>query len=484
MALEARLELRLSQKLILTPQLQQAIKLLQLPQLELSQELNQELIENPFLEESFDEITTEEPTPEEKDSTEAEDIQEDTEAPLEKLMNFTIDEYFEERGFDGRDLGYFNPGTVSPPSFEQFLSKGTDLYDHLLWQLRLSSEPEDIRRAGEIIIGNVDENGYLRVSLEELLDETKADIETIEKALTLIQSFDPPGVGARNITECLLLQLISLNLQGTLIEKIIMNNMEDLEKKKYSRIAQQYNLPIDEVMAAVKIIEGLEPKPGRNFSSAITNYVVPDVYIIKTADGFQIILNDEGVPRLRISNFYRKLIQQKNAFSKEDKKFLIEKLRFAVGLLKSLDQRNRTIYRVTETILDLQKDFFDKDIEYMKPLTLRDIASKLNMHESTVSRVTSNKYLSCPHGVFSFRYFFSSALHRGLGSVSSSSVKNLIKKIITEEDSKKPLSDQRIVEILKSSDIVVARRTVAKYREELKIPSQNHRKNINRGRRL
>jgi RNA polymerase sigma-54 factor len=484
MALEARLDLRLSQKLILTPQLQQAIKLLQLPQLELSQELNLELIENPFLEESFDEITTELPTPEEKDSTDVEDIQEDTEAPLEKLMNFSIDEYFEERGFDGRDLGYFNPGTVNLPSFEQFLSKGTDLYDHLLWQLRLSNEPEDIRRAGEIIIGNIDENGYLRVSLEELLDETKADIETIEKALTLIQSFDPPGVGARNITECLLLQLTSFNLQGTLIEKIIMNNMEDLEKKKYSRIAQQYNLPIDDVMAAVKIIEGLEPKPGRNFSSAITNYVVPDVYIIKTADGFQIILNDEGVPRLRISNFYRKLIQQKNAFSKEDKKFLIEKLRFAVGLLKSLDQRNRTIYRVTETILDLQKDFFDKDIEYMKPLTLRDIASKLNMHESTVSRVTSNKYLSCPHGVFSFRYFFSSALHRGLGSVSSSSVKNLLKKIIKEEDSKKPLSDQRIVEILKSSDIVVARRTVAKYREELKIPSQNHRKNINRGRRL
>jgi len=484
MALEARLDLRLSQKLILTPQLQQAIKLLQLPQLELSQELNLELIENPFLEESFDEITTELPTPEEKDSTDVEDIQEDTEAPLEKLMNFSIDEYFEERGFDGRDLGYFNPGTVNPPSFEQFLSKGTDLYDHLLWQLRLSNEPEDIRRAGEIIIGNIDENGYLRVSLEELLDETKADIETIEKALTLIQSFDPPGVGARNITECLLLQLTSFNLQGTLIEKIIMNNMEDLEKKKYSRIAQQYNLPIDDVMAAVKIIEGLEPKPGRNFSSSITNYVVPDVYIIKTADGFQIILNDEGVPRLRISNFYRKLIQQKNAFSKEDKKFLIEKLRFAVGLLKSLDQRNRTIYRVTETILDLQKDFFDKDIEYMKPLTLRDIASKLNMHESTVSRVTSNKYLSCPHGVFSFRYFFSSALHSGLGSVSSSSVKYLIKKIITEEDSKKPLSDQRIVEILKSSDIVVARRTVAKYREELKISSQNHRKNINIGRRL
>ena len=476
MALESRLELRLSQKLILTPQLQQAIKLLQLPHLELSEFLSQELIENPFLEESVEEIPVEELTQEEKESVEIEEAQEDAEAPLEKLMNFTVDEYFEERGYDGKDLGYFNPGTVSPPSFEQFLTRGPDLYDHLLWQLRFSNEPESIRKIGEVIIGNIDENGYLRASIEEIIDGTKTQRETVEKALNLIQGFDPIGVGARNVMECLLLQLKALNLGGTLVEKIIINNMDELEKRRYPQIAQQYNLPLKDIMSAVKIIEGLEPKPGRNFSNYNTNYVVPDVFLVKIADGYQIILNDEGLPRLRVSSFYKKLIQQNNAFSKEDKQFLVEKLRSAVGLLKSLDQRDRTIYRVTESLLSLQKEFFDKGIKYLKPLTLRDVASVLNLHESTISRVTSSKYLSCEHGTFCFRFLFSSALQSGMGSVSSTSVKDIIKKIVIEEDSQKPLSDQNIGEMLKKNGIIIARRTVAKYREEMGIPSQTHRR--------
>lgn len=476
MALESRLELRLSQKLILTPQLQQAIKLLQLPHLELSEFLSQELIENPFLEESVEEIPVEELTQEEKESVEIEEAQEDAEAPLEKLMNFTVDEYFEERGYDGKDLGYFNPGTVSPPSFEQFLTRGPDLYDHLLWQLRFSNEPESIRKIGELIIGNIDENGYLRASIEEIIKGAEAQRETVEKALSLIQGFDPIGVGARNVMECLLLQLKALNLGGTLVEKIIINNMDELEKRKYPQIAQQYNLPLKDIMSAVKIIEGLEPKPGRNFSNYNTNYVVPDVFLVKTADGYQIILNDEGLPRLRVSSFYKKLIQQNNAFSKEDKQFLVEKLRSAVGLLKSLDQRDRTIYRVTESLLSLQKEFFDKGIKYLKPLTLRDVASVLNMHESTISRVTSSKYLSCEHGTFCFRFLFSSALQSGMGSVSSTSVKDIIRKIVIEEDSQKPLSDQNIGEMLKKNGIIIARRTVAKYREGMGIPSQTHRR--------
>ena len=476
MALESRLELRLSQKLILTPQLQQAIKLLQLPHLELSEFLSQELIENPFLEESVEEIPVEELTQEEKESVEIEEAQEDAEAPLEKLMNFTVDEYFEERGYDGKDLGYFNPGTVSPPSFEQFLTRGPDLYDHLLWQLRFSNEPESIRKIGEVIIGNIDENGYLRASIEEIIDGTKTQRESVEKALSLIQGFDPIGVGARNVMECLLLQVKALNLGGTLVEKIIINNMDELEKRKYPQIAQQYNLPLKDIMSAVKIIEGLEPKPGRNFSNYNTNYVVPDVFLVKTADGYQIILNDEGLPRLRVSSFYKKLIQQNNAFSKEDKQFLVEKLRSAVGLLKSLDQRDRTIYRVTESLLSLQTEFFDKGIKYLKPLTLRDVASVLNMHESTISRVTSSKYLSCEHGTFCFRFLFSSALQSGMGSVSSTSVKDIIKKIVIEEDSQKPLSDQNIGEMLKKNGIIIARRTVAKYREGMGIPSQTHRR--------
>jgi RNA polymerase sigma-54 factor len=478
MALEHRLELRLSQRLILTPQLQQAMKLLQMPQLELTQALGLELVENPFLEESVEEVSIEDMSHEEKESIEHEEVQEDTEASLERLMSFQVDEYFEERGSDGRDLGYFNPGTVTPPPYDQLFTREPDIYDHLLWQLRLSQESEDIRIVGETIIGNLDGNGYLTVSLEEVVEEAKTDMTTAEKALALIQSFDPPGVGARNLKECLLLQLDVLKLKGTLAEKIIMNNMEDLEKKKYKQIAHQYSLPLETVMAAIKVIEGLEPKPGRNFTSSNTNYIVPDVYVTKGPDKYQIILNDEGIPRLRISSFYRKLIRQKDAFPKEAKQFLVEKLRSAVGLLKSLDQRNRTIYRVTESILSLQKEFFDGGIEQIKPLTLKDVASILNMHESTVSRVTSNKYLSCPHGLFSFRYFFSNALHGDTGDISSTSVKNMIKKIVTEEDSRKPLSDQRIVGVLKSKGIVVARRTVAKYREELGIPSQSHRKKI------
>lgn len=476
MALESRLDLKLAQKLILTPQLQQAIKLLQLPQLELSKILNQELIENPFLEESIDEINLEELTPEERTSIEIEEVQEDTEAPLEKLIRFTADEYFEERGSDGRDLGYFTPGTVTSPSFEQFLTKGSDIYDHLLWQLRLSNESEEIRKVGEVIIGNIDENGYLRTSIEEIVEQAKTDMETAEKALRLVQSFDPPGVGARNIAECLLLQVRMLNLQNTLVEKIITNNMDELEKKKYTRLAQQYNLPLKDIMIAVKIIEGLEPKPGRNLSSTNIDYIVPDVYVVKTAEGYQIILNDDGLPRLRINTLYKKFIQQKNTFQKEDKQFLVEKLRSAVGLLKGLEQRNRTIYRVTESILNLQKEFFDRGAEYLKPLTLKNVAARLNMHESTISRVTSNKYLSCIHGTFSFRFFFSTALYGSREDVSATSVKNIIKKIVIEEDPGKPLSDQRIVEVLKQSGIMVARRTVAKYREELKIPSHTQRK--------
>ena len=323
MSLENRLELRLSQKLVLTPQLQQAIKLLQLPHLELTEFLNQELMENPFLEESVDETPPEELTPEEKDamereekeSAEKEDTFEDTGAPLERLMSFSVDEYFEDRSSDGRDIGYFNPGTVTPLSFDQFLFKKPDLYDHLLWQLRLSHAPEDIRKVGEMIIGNIDENGYLVASVEEITKAAETRAETAEISLRLIQSFDPPGVGARTIAECLLIQLKVLKLQGTIVEKIVMNNMDELEKKKYPSLAQQYNLPLQDIMAAIKIIEGLEPKPGRNFSGDTTNYIVPDVYLIKTAEGYQIILNDEGLPRLKVSSLYRKLIQQNSAYS-------------------------------------------------------------------------------------------------------------------------------------------------------------------------
>jgi len=482
MALEHKLSLRLSQKLILTPQLQLAIKLLQMPLIELSQTLEQELVENPFLEDVLEESSGEEFAGEERETAEADSVQlgDDAESPLEKMMSdsadFNVSEYFEERSSDGRDLGYFGQGTNTPVSFEQFASKTPDIYDHLLWQLRLSGAGDDIKLIGESVIGNIDENGYLTATDEEIAGTANENIINVGKAVDVIQSFDPPGIGARNLKECMMLQLKQLGLAGSLAETIVANNMEELTKKNYQQIARLCNASADEVLAAVKVIEGLEPRPARNFFSANTDYIIPDVFVVKTDDAYQIILNEERLPKLRINSYYKKLLLQKNSFSKEERQFLDEKLRSASWLMKSLDQRNRTIYRVTETIINFQRDFFDRGVQYMKPLNLRNVAVELSLHESTISRVTSNKYLSCSHGVFCFKFFFCSALQSDTGSVSSTSVKDLIKKIISEEDHRKPLSDQRIVEMLKSQNIVIARRTIAKYRDELKVPSQNQRK--------
>lgn len=479
MALEGRLELKLSQKLVLTPQLQMAIKLLQMPQLELSQTLTQELVENPFLEELTEVASKEEMTKEERESAETDDSGErdDSEIPLEKLMGFSsTDDYFDERSYDGRDLGYFTPGNVTQPSFEYFLSTAPDLFDHLIWQLRLSKEDEVVRSIGEIIIGNIDENGYLKVTNEEIAEVANADIGTVERAVRLVQSFDPPGIAARDIRECLQLQLRALHLEGTLVENLVTRNLDLVGKRKYPQLAKIYNVAVDEIMAAVKTIEGLDPKPGSNFSSSAVNYITPDVYIIKTDSGYQIVLNDEGLPRLRISSYYQRLLSHKSTIPKEDRQFLEDKLRSAIWLMKSLDQRNKTIYRVTECILNFQKDFFDKGVNFLKPLNLKDIATELGLHESTISRVTSNKYLSCPRGLYGFRFFFSNAIPSDSGEVSATTVKEMVKKIIAEEDSAKPLSDMCIVDIFKSQNINIARRTIAKYREELKIPSQSQRK--------
>ncbi len=482
MALGPRLEIKLSQKLVLTPQLQQAIKLLQLPQLELTQALNQELTENPFLEDLQEEQVQEEQTQEEQKNEEAElpesTPEEDLLAPLENLMTFRADDYFDERSSDGRDLGYFTPGTDAPTSFEQFVSSSPNLYEQLNWQLRLNTSDEGLQVIGEVIIGNIDDNGYLRMSDEDMADICKVPVEQVREAIGLVQELDPPGIGARNLRECLLIQIKMLGLAGTLVEKIVQNNLGELEKKKYKVIAKQYGATYEDIMIAVRIIEELDPKPARNFSSHETNYVIPDVYIEKTDGEYQIILNDEGLPRLRLNNQYRKLLMNKASLTKDEKQFLEEKLRSALWLIKSLDQRNKTIYKVTTSILHFQKDFFDSGPRYIKPLNLRDVATDISMHESTVSRVTSSKYLACPHGIFSFRFFFSSSLQGNNEDISSTLVKERIKKIISEENPKKPFSDQKIADFLNQQNITIARRTVAKYREELRIPPNSRRKRV------
>ncbi|NOZ69032.1 MAG: RNA polymerase factor sigma-54 [Deferribacteres bacterium] len=478
MAQEQRLELRLSQKLILTPQLQQSIKLLQLPLLELSQEINQELMSNPLLEERSekeDEVLNETPgtVSEEEPVQEAFD---DAEAPLEKIFGFTSDNYFEERESDGRDLGYFYEAADETTSPFERNRKKTDLYEHLLWQLRLSHVPEKLGKVAEIIINNLNEDGYLQASLEEIANLAGVDPETAGEALSFVQTLDPPGVGARNLQECLLLQLEPLNLKGTFVEKVLLEGFSELEGKKYRQLAAKFRTSIEEVLAAVKIIEGLEPRPGRNYSGDEPVHIVPDVYVEESEGKFIITLNDDGIPRLRLSNYYRKLLANKQSLGPEERQFLEEKLRSAIWLLRSLDQRNKTIYKVTECILKFQEEFFRKGPEFLKPLNLRDVAEALGMHESTISRVTSNKYIQCPQGLLNFRFFFSNAVSSSKGDISSSTVKDMIKQIIAEEDPAKPLNDKKIVEILKERGINVARRTAAKYREELKIPSHIKRK--------
>ena len=477
MAQEHRLELRLSQKLILTPQLQQSIKLLQLPLLELSQDINQELINNPLLEENVEQPTEEKSS---ADTLRDEDMfrqkNEDAEAPLEKIFGFTTDNYFEERENDGRDLGYFQDNIEESTSpFERNRSR-TDLYEHLLWQLRLSHTPRDVGQTAEIIINNLNEDGYLQASLEEIGELTQINMQNSEDALAIVQSLDPPGVGARNLQECLLMQIKSLQLEGTLVEQILLEGFSELEGKRYKQMATKFKMSIDDILAAVKIIEALEPRPGRNFSSDEPVHIIPDVYVEESDGKFLITLNEDGIPRLRLSNYYKKLLANKKSLGAEERQYLEDKLRSAVWLLKSLDQRNKTIYKVTDSILKFQDDFFRKGPSYLKPLNLRVVAEDLGMHESTISRVTSNKYIQCPQGLLNFRYFFSNAVSTETGNMSSSTVKDLLRKIVEEENPKAPLNDKQISEILKSKGISVARRTTAKYREELKIPSHIKRK--------
>jgi RNA polymerase sigma-54 factor len=478
MAQEQRLELRLSQKLILTPQLQQSIKLLQLPLLELSQDINQELMNNPLLEETMDREPEEKvETPEMRLEEEPfQEVSDDSETPLEKIFGFTTDSYFEDRESDGRDLGYFQENAEDVQTFFERNRKKIDLYEHLLWQLRLSHVSEAIGKPAEMIINNLNEDGYLRASFEEIAEAAGVDVKIVEEALAFVQKLDPPGAGARDLQECLLLQLEPLNLKGSLVENILVDGFQELEGKKYKQLALKFKMSLDDIFAAVKIIEGLEPRPGRNYSSDEPVHIIPDVYVEEVDGNFDITLNDEGIPKLRLSNYYRKLLSNKKSLGPEEKQFLEEKLRAAIWLLKSLDQRNRTIYRVTESILKFQEDFFRKGFKYLKPLNLKDVAEDMGMHESTISRVTSNKYVQCPQGLLSFRFFFSNAVSSEEGNISSSTVKDLIKKIISEEDSQRPLNDKKIVEILKGKGINVARRTAAKYREEMKLPSHIKRK--------
>lgn len=489
--MEARLELKLSQKLIMTPQLQQAIKLLQLSRLELVQSISQEITENPVLEEIPPDAAEEEteavgdaegadlsmpdaPQTEQADVGGSEDISElKTESDLGPLW----DEYLNETA-DERDIGGGEAEEKELPSYDQRLTRTTSLSDHLLWQLRLTTSDPSLIEAGEWIIGNIDDDGYLRASLEEIGQKSSIPLDKLEQALGIIQRLDPVGVGARDLKECLRIQAEDLGLEDTTVWRIIENHLPDLEKKRYINIAKALAVPLQDVMEAVQIIvHEFEPKPGSSYSEPDTHYVVPDVFVVKVEDRYVVQLNDEGMPRVRINPYYRRLLSRKDELDKATKEYIEDKLRSAQWLIKGIDQRNKTIYKVAESIVKFQYEFLEHGITHLRPMVLRDVAEDISMHESTISRVTTNKYMQTPQGIFPMKFFFSTGFTAGTGAeVSSLTVKDAIQKMIREEDPSAPLKDQQIVEALKAQGINIARRTVAKYREELRIPPTSVRK--------
>jgi RNA polymerase sigma-54 factor len=471
------LSARLSQRLILTPSLQQAIKLLPLTTLELAEVLEQEVMENPLLEEvPVEETKTSEEIAQEAQDTPAAE-REKADDPLKEIE---VERFFEDYFDDGGDRRMRPAEVPEVPPIENTLTDSLDLSDHLLWQLRMCEETDQaLLLVAEAIVQNLDEDGLLRVTLEDVAEMGPWPMEAVEKALTLVQSLDPPGVAARSLTECLRIQLRVLGLEGSPADVMVRDHIKQLQSHQYPEISRQMGLTPEEVSHHLEIIRGLSPRPGNRYSSKRSDYILPDVFVVKEGDEYKILLNDDGLPKLRISPTYRRMLDNKEPGSEETRAYVKDKLRSALWLLKSVDQRQRTIYKVAESIVRHQRAFLDHGVTHLRPLVLRDVASDIGMHESTVSRVVANKYMHTPRGVYEMRFFFHSGITSTMGeAVSSVSIKNRIKKLIEDEDAARPLSDSRIAEVLGAEGLPLARRTVAKYREELRLPPSNLRKTV------
>lgn len=468
-----------SQKLIISPQLQHAIKLLQLSSLELAEKIESELAENPFLEEARDQ--NDENSNEKNEDRDFNQENKTLEDDIQQKNQDNSENYFE----DSSDSGYIKKSSNyegDSNSKQQFLENTfavvTSLYEHLLGQLRLMDINDKEFHIGEIIISSLDENGYLPISVEELAESIPCDINEMNKVLDLVQSLDPPGIAGRNLQEVLQIQLKQLELVDSLAENIINEDLPLLEKNKIKEIASKYSKTILEVKDAIKFISQLEPIPARQFDSNQIKYIVPDISVKKVEGMFAISLNDSYMPDLRFNSDYKDIMaSEKLADSAKD--FFNNKYSEAKLLIFSLEKRKSTILKVVEQLIDLQDEFFERGPQYLKPLVLRDIAERIGMHESTVSRVTSNKYIETPWGIFGLKYFFSSGIRKSTGEMKSSrSIKEIIKEIIMNEKGEKALSDNKIVSILSNQGINIARRTVAKYRKSLKIEPSFKRKEI------
>jgi RNA polymerase sigma-54 factor len=476
MALELRQQLKLTQQLIMTPQLQMAIKLLQLSRLELLDTIRQELEENPALEEVQEQVPEERA---EETLETAETPSESQEVTIEEKLSDDIDwsNYLDEYNSVGRTS--FETENKDAPRYEAFISRKESLHEHLIWQFGMSFPEETDQQIGSMIIGNLNRDGYLDASLEGIAQSCGVAPEAVEKVLRLIQSFDPVGVAARDLGECLLIQARHLGVDSPLIVAIIRDHLNHLENKNYKAISRALRTKFEEIVAAVNIIRSLEPRPGRAFSDEPAQYIVPDIYVYKMENEFVIMLNDDGMPKLRVNALYKKSLSKQTKLPGEAESYIQDKMRSAAWLIKSIHQRQKTIYRVMDSILRFQRDFFEKGIAHLKPMVLRDVAQDIEMHESTISRVTTNKYAFTPQGIFELKYFFNSSIKRSYGGdIASASVQQKIKDIIADENPRRPYSDDKIAKLLKEANIDIARRTVAKYREILGVLPSNKRKQI------
>ena len=466
---------KLVQRQILTPSLVQMVNVLALNRLELREMINQEMVENPILDELPENIPSAEEARQQKG--------EETLSPQGENSAANGKDPFEEIDFGSYFQDYLDPGYKSPagevierPSFENFLTKPTSLSEHLEWQLGLTVCEEAQADAGFSIIGNLDEDGYLTTTLAEIAESESRSLEDVEAALALVQGFDPLGVAARDLKETLLIQLKTLAPSNQLAQQIVSSHLHQVENKQYRQIARALNRPVELVERSVELIKKLDPRPGQRYNSAQPRLIEPDVYFVKVSDGYQILVNDDGLPQLRLSPYYRKIFRQ-GKMTRDVKNYMKERLTSAIQLIKNLEQRKRTIIRVCETIIRHQTEFLDKGFDHLKPMMIKEVAEEIGVHPSTVSRAVASKYAHTLQGVLELRRFFSEAV-RGPSSsaVSLVSLKRTVKKMIENEDSAKPLTDDQITKRLNEMGIRVTRRTVAKYREDMRIPSTHQRR--------
>lgn len=474
MEMKQKLSSKLVQKLVLTPSLQQAIKLLQLSKLELLDTLQQEMAENPMLEEKPQDTNIQEEQPQ----LNRNDEEEEPEVRLkDSLDEVDIDTYFQD--YQGYEYSYSVRASAEMPPIENTVVKPHKLSDYLLWQLNLSNISPLQKKIAIDIIGNLDQDGYLKASIGELSQMGGYKPKKVVETIKIVQGLDPIGVAAMDLKECLLIQLDYLGLADTLNDLIIREHSHLLESHNYKKLAKALGCSLESLEHHLEIIKRLDPKPGRKYSSEETIYVVPDVFVVKVDDGYEVMLNEDGLPRLRVSPFYRRMLEGDARVPENVAQYIKEKLRSAVWLIKSYEQRQQSIYKVSKSIVKHQGEFLDKGVEYIKPLILSDVSSDVGMHESTVSRIVTNKYMHTPQGIFEMKYFFHSGLSSSSGkSVSSLKVKNMIKKITDAEDKRHPLSDSRIAGLLRKEGLQIARRTVAKYREQFKIPPSKLRRAV------